>query len=136
MSGDHGGATADEKKRGEVGVSKLQVARTPVMLEEQDLEERFIKGSGPGGQKINKVRNCVELAHKPTGLRIQCQRFRDLTSNRKEARKLLSLKLDDLINGQSSKHNQQIAKAKKAKAKSKARSAKKHSDEKDDEEDE
>lgn len=32
-----------------------------------DIEESFVKGSGPGGQKINKTSSCVVLKHKPTG---------------------------------------------------------------------
>ena len=39
-----------------------------VTLSEGDFEEKFIRGSGPGGQKINKTNNCVELRHKETGI--------------------------------------------------------------------
>lgn len=42
-----------------------------VHLNEEDLEEKFIKGSGPGGQKVNKSSNCVQLIHKPTGIMIK-----------------------------------------------------------------
>ena len=37
-------------------------------LNEEDLEEKFIRGSGPGGQKINKTSSCVELKHIKTGI--------------------------------------------------------------------
>ena len=37
-------------------------------LNEEDLEEKFIRGSGPGGQKINKTSSCVELKHVKTGI--------------------------------------------------------------------
>ena len=40
-------------------------------LNEGDLEEKFIRGSGPGGQKVNKTSNCVELRHKITGIVVQ-----------------------------------------------------------------
>lgn len=36
-------------------------------LDENDLDENFAHGSGPGGQKVNKAHNCVTLVHKPTG---------------------------------------------------------------------
>jgi hypothetical protein len=36
-------------------------------LNEDDLDEQFVKGSGPGGQNVNKRSNCVVLTHKPTG---------------------------------------------------------------------
>ena len=42
-----------------------------VHLNEDDMEEKFIKGSGPGGQKVNKSSNCVQLMHKPTGIIIK-----------------------------------------------------------------
>lgn len=40
-------------------------------ISDNDLEEKFVRGSGPGGQKINKTNNCVELKHKNTGVVIR-----------------------------------------------------------------
>lgn len=45
----------------------LDYSRVPV-LKEEELDEHFIKGSGPGGQAVNKTNNCVMLVHKPTGI--------------------------------------------------------------------
>lgn len=45
--------------------------RQKIVLEDQDLVEKFIKGSGPGGQAINKRVSCVELKHIPTGIIVQ-----------------------------------------------------------------
>ena len=39
-----------------------------VHLNEDEMEENFIKGWGPGGQNVNKSSNCVQLIHKPTGI--------------------------------------------------------------------
>ena len=36
-------------------------------LNEDELEEKFVQGSGPGGQNVNKLSNCVMLKHIPTG---------------------------------------------------------------------
>jgi peptide chain release factor len=99
-----------------------------VNLNETDLEERFIRGSGNGGQKINKNMSCVQLKHLPTGLMVETQRFRELVNNRKEARKLLILKLDLLLNGPNSKIMIKEQKIKKSKAKQKKRSQKKYGD--------
>jgi protein subunit release factor B len=45
--------------------------RQKIMLNDDDLIETFVRGSGPGGQCINKRSNCVDLRHIPTGLRVQ-----------------------------------------------------------------
>ena len=58
-------------------------------LQERDLVERFIRGSGPGGQKINKTSSCVHLRHLPTGIEIKCQHSRSLLANRVKARDLI-----------------------------------------------
>ena len=51
-------------------------------ISEQDIVEKFIKGSGPGGQKINKTSSCVYILHKPSGIEIKCQQERSQTMNR------------------------------------------------------
>lgn len=39
-------------------------------LVEIELEEKFVRGSGPGGQAVNKTANCVVLTHTPTGIQL------------------------------------------------------------------
>ncbi|MDA7921425.1 peptide chain release factor-like protein [Verrucomicrobiales bacterium] len=53
---------------------------------EEDLEERFVLGSGSGGQKVNKTSSCVYLKHLPTGTEIKCQESRSREKNREIAR--------------------------------------------------
>lgn len=55
-------------------------------LREEDLQESFIRGSGPGGQKVNKTSSTVVLRHIPTGLEVRCQRERSQVLNRHWAR--------------------------------------------------
>ena len=88
---------------------------------EDDLNETFIRGSGPGGQKINKTSNRVLLIHEPTKLKVECQDTRSLQQNRKIARKKLRLKLDEYINGSSSRAQTKARKASTKRSKSKAR---------------
>ncbi|XP_063696014.1 mitochondrial translation release factor in rescue [Culicoides brevitarsis] len=71
-------------------------------INEEDLEERFVRGSGPGGQAVNKTANNVVLKHIPTGIIVKCHKSRLVEENRKEARKLLAIKLDNEINGENS----------------------------------
>ncbi|KAI0122869.1 RF-1 domain-containing protein [Xylariales sp. AK1849] len=72
---------------------------------ECDMHESFLKGSGPGGQKINKTNSAVQLKHIPTGLVIKCQATRSRSQNRAIARQLLADKLDDLTRGDDSRAN-------------------------------
>jgi uncharacterized protein (UPF0248 family) len=92
-------------------------------LDENDLVETFIRGTGPGGQKVNKTSNRVCLVHTPTQLRVECQETRSLPQNRKIARKRLREKLDEHLNGSQSKANlaANVLSIKKAKAKSRSR---------------
>ena len=98
-----------------------KVTKTLPDLNEDDLNEKFVRGSGPGGQKINKTASRVILVHLPTQLKVECQDTRSLQQNRKIARKRLRLKLDEFLNGSQSRVSQTAEKASKKKAKSKAR---------------
>lgn len=53
---------------------------------EPDLTESFIRGTGPGGQKINKTSSTVVLRHAPSGIEVRCQRERSQSANRYWAR--------------------------------------------------
>lgn len=84
---------------------KIDYSRVPV-LDEQDLDEQMVRGSGPGGQATNKTNNCIVLKHKPTGFIVKCHATRSAQSNRKEARRLMIVRLDEHINGEYSVENQ------------------------------
>jgi protein subunit release factor B len=47
-----------------------------------EVAERFVRGTGAGGQKINKTSSTVWLRHGPTGVEVRCQRERSQTVNR------------------------------------------------------
>ncbi|CAD6570535.1 MAG: hypothetical protein CYPHOPRED_003993 [Cyphobasidiales sp. Tagirdzhanova-0007] len=85
-------------------------------IDESDLEETFVRGSGPGGQAINKTNISVSLIHKPTGIRVQCHQTRSRESNRSLARRILRDKVDLHLHPGSSKIEAKRAKeaAKKA----------------------
>ena len=60
-----------------------------------DVDERFVRGAGPGGQKINKTSSTVWLRHRPTGIEVRCQRERSQTANRELAWLELCAKLEE-----------------------------------------
>lgn len=66
------------------------------VLLDSDLIENFLKGSGPGGQKINKTSSAVQLKHIPTGIVVKYQDTRSRSLNRKNARKILQDRLEEL----------------------------------------
>ncbi|KAJ1889993.1 hypothetical protein LPJ66_007729 [Kickxella alabastrina] len=106
---------------------------TPIILIDNEIDEKHVRGWGNGGQKLNKTSSCVQLLHKPTGTIVICQDTRYLQQNRKIARKRLKEKLDLISNGESSKTGKKILKLQARKHKQKQRSKKKYSkDSKDD----
>ncbi|MFM2169699.1 MAG: hypothetical protein RIS79_4070 [Verrucomicrobiota bacterium] len=74
--------------------SSLRVRMQRLHLREEDLEESFIRGTGAGGQKINKTSSTVVLRHVPTGLEVRCQRERSQSQNRLLARQELCDRLE------------------------------------------
>lgn len=73
------------------------------VISDAEIEENFLKGSGPGGQKINKTSSAVQLKHLPTGIVVKCQDTRSRSQNRKLARRLLGERLEELELGEESR---------------------------------
>ncbi len=86
-------------------------------ITESDLEESFIRSSGPGGQKVNKSSSCVYLVHIPTGLSVKCQRERSQTLNRYLARRLLLDKIELMQRGFIAEKKDKIEKIRRQKRK-------------------
>lgn len=95
----------------------LNTRMAKLNLLEDDLEENFIRGSGSGGQKINKTSSCVQLLHLPSRIEVRCQKSRSQALNRYYARVILCEKLEDKLLGQQSEKQQAIEKVKRQKRK-------------------
>lgn len=104
-------------------MSSFAVELSPPLLQKAEklgisagqIQESFVRGSGAGGQKINKTSSCVVLRHLPTGTEVRCQKHREQSKNRLSAYKLLILKIESQILGRKSALAQKIHKLKKQK---------------------
>ncbi len=70
-----------------------------LQLVEGEIDETYFKASGPGGQKTNKTLTGVTLLHRPSGVRVRCQRERSQGINRFIARRLLVEELEARLTG-------------------------------------
>jgi protein subunit release factor B len=77
--------------------TQIAVRLAAVGVRFEDVDERFVRGTGPGGQKINKTSSTVWLRHRPTGIEVRCQRERSQTANRELAWLELCGKLEQRV---------------------------------------
>jgi len=84
-------------------------------IREADIEERFVRSSKKGGQKVNKTSSCVYLKHRPTGIEVKCQDERSQATNRFLARRILADKIESSISGKESEEEKRIEKIRRQK---------------------
>ena len=84
-------------------------------IRERDLVEKFILGSGHGGQKINKTSSCVYLCHPPSGIEVKCGQARSRELNRYLARRALCDRLEARRQGVQSARQQEAARIRRQK---------------------
>jgi protein subunit release factor B len=94
---------------------KQQARMAALGILETDLDEHFIRGSGSGGQKINKTSSCVQLVHRPSGIEIRCQQTRSQADNRYWARRELCEKIEERVLGEKSAKQQAFEKIRRQK---------------------
>lgn len=99
-------------------------------INEADLIEKFILGSGSGGQKLHKTASTVYLKHLPSGLDVKCQESRSREDNRYFARERLCEKLHSLLSDEKTKAQQRVEKIKRQKKRRSRRSTQKMLDNK------
>ena len=74
----------------------LEARMAALGIAEDDLVEKFVLGSGSGGQKINKTSSCVYLKHVPTAIEVKCQANRSREMNRFQAREELCDRIEGI----------------------------------------
>ena len=95
--------------------SQLLARMARLGIRECDLVEKFVLGSGKGGQKVNKTSSCVYILHTPTHIEVKCQRERSQSLNRFLARRELCDRLEERIQGVQSRRQQEIEKIRRQK---------------------
>lgn len=95
--------------------NKLHEKMKALLIHETELVEKFIIGSGKGGQKLHKTASVVYLKHLPSGLEIKCQVSRSREDNRYFARLGLYEKLLAILSDEKSKKQQENEKKKRQK---------------------
>ncbi|AKC82688.1 peptide chain release factor 1 [Verrucomicrobia bacterium IMCC26134] len=75
--------------------TQIQQRLVVLRVRSADVEEKFVLGSGRGGQKIQKTSSCVWLRHGPTGVEVRCQNGRFQAVNREQAWTGLCDKLEE-----------------------------------------
>ena len=94
---------------------KLVQRMVNLNINETNLVEKFIIGSGKGGQKLHKTASTVYLKHLPSGLEIKCQYSRSREDNRYFARERICEKLHSILSNEKTKEQQRIEKIKRQK---------------------
>lgn len=110
--------------------NKLLERMKKLHIYEADFIEKFILGSGKGGQNLHKTASTVYLKHLPSGFEIKCQYSRSREDNRYFARERLCDKIQALLSDEKTKIQQKIEKIKRQKKRRSRRAQQKMLDDK------
>ena len=111
-------------------IAKIKSLMAEASVFEEDLDESFILGGGPGGQKTNKTSSVVRLFHAPSGFQVRCGENRSREINRWLARRALAEKILEREQGRKSAEQQAREKKRRQKRRRSRRQKQKMLDDK------
>ena len=111
-------------------VERVKALMVEASVFEEDVEESFILGGGPGGQKTNKTSSVVRLSHAPSGLQVKCGATRSRETNRWLARRMLAEAILERERGRNSEARQKREKIRRQKRRRSRRQKQKMLDDK------
>ena len=111
-------------------VERVKALMVEASVFEEDVEESFILGGGPGGQKTNKTSSVVRLSHAPSGLQVKCGATRSRETNRWLARRMLAEAILERERGRKSEARQKREKIRRQKRRRSRRQKQKMLDDK------
>lgn len=96
-------------------IERIKARMALAGLRESDLDERFLAGGGPGGQKVNKTSSAVQLRHTASGWVVKCSETRSRETNRWLARRELAERLLERIQSEDARRIQEAERIRRKK---------------------
>ena len=111
-------------------IERIRSLMVEASVFDEDIEESFILGGGPGGQKMNKTSSVVRLSHAPSGMQVKCGATRSRETNRWLARRMLAEAILERERGRKSEAQQKREKIRRQKRRRSRRQKQKMLDDK------
>ncbi len=107
-------------------IDALEKRMAALGIRKADIEEKFVKSAGRGGQKVNKSNSAVFLKHLPTGLTVKYGKTRSQNLNRFLALRHLTDKIEAVRKGEDTAARKAAEKIRKQKKRRKKKARTKH----------